>query len=136
MGKSWHVGLLAWAFVLAPGLSGCGGEDKDHLARVGRKLAEHLQAAGAGTGARLTRGWQAAQDPDEDLPLDTRLSVRLRYDKILAHAAIAVTANGAEVELRGTVRDEEQRRRALDLAESTAGVDKVDDGLEESREDP
>jgi BON domain len=135
MGKSWRTGL-SWGLVLACGLSGCSGDDKEHLASVGRKLAEHFQSVSAEAGTRLSRGWQAARNPNPDLPLDARLSVRLRYDKNLARADIAVRTTGADVELRGKVRDAEQHRRAVDLAESTAGVDKVEDALEESREDP
>jgi hypothetical protein len=136
MGKSWSAYLLPGALVLTWCLPGCSGEDKEHLAGAGRKLADHLQSVGAETGARLTRGWQAARNADDDLPLETRLAVRLRYDKNLAHATIGIAASGAEVELRGKVRDAEQRRRALDLAESTAGVEKVEDALEESGEAP
>jgi osmotically-inducible protein OsmY len=131
-----RAGLFPGALVCIACLGGCSGEDKEHLAGVGRKVAEHLQGVGDEAGTRLARGWQAARNADDDLPLDTRLSVRLRYDKNLSGAAIAVMANGAEVELRGKVRDAEQHRRALDLAESTTGVEKVNDALEESKEDP
>jgi hypothetical protein len=130
MGKPWPLFLLTAGLVAAAGISGCGAEDKKHLAGLGRKLAEHLQDAGAETGARLMRGWHAASGEDEDLTLDTRVSLRLRYDKNLPDANVAVMVHGTEVELRGQVRDAEQRRRALDLAESTAGVDKVIDALE------
>jgi osmotically-inducible protein OsmY len=134
MGKSWPLFLLTAALIAPAGVAGCGADDRERLAGVGRKLAEHLQDASAETGARLTRGWNAARGEDEDLPLDTRVSLRLRYDKHLPDTSVAVTAHGGEVELRGKVRDAEQRRRAFDLAESTAGVDKVTDALEESRD--
>jgi len=128
--------LPGLALLAAACASGCGGEDREHLAGVGRKLAERLQAVRAETSGKLARGWQAARADGEELSLDLRVSVRLRYERELADAAIEVTADGAEVELRGRVRNAGQHRRALELAEATAGVDKVNDALEEPREDP
>jgi osmotically-inducible protein OsmY len=40
-----------------------------------------------------------------------------------------VEVSGGEVELKGTVKHEAQRRRAADLVETTAGVQAVNDGL-------
>ena len=54
---------------------------------------------------------------------------RLRWDSLLADVRIEVQTTGAEVELKGTVKNEAQRRRAGDIAETTAGVLAVNDSL-------
>jgi osmotically-inducible protein OsmY len=55
---------------------------------------------------------------------------RLRWDKGLAGTAVQVDTPGTGVvRLQGTVADDQQRRRAVDLAESTQGVEKVVDEL-------
>jgi osmotically-inducible protein OsmY len=55
---------------------------------------------------------------------------RLRWDKGLAGTAVQVDTPGTGVvRLQGIVADDQQRRRAVDLAESTQGVEKVVDEL-------
>jgi osmotically-inducible protein OsmY len=58
------------------------------------------------------------------------VSARLSWDKSLAGVPVQVRANGGRVELHGTVPDLTQRRRAVELAESTAGVTEVVDALQ------
>ena len=64
------------------------------------------------------------------------MSQRLAWDKNLADARIQVRADGGAVELKGAVREAGQSKRAVELAESTAGVDKVTDSLEVAPPDP
>ena len=66
----------------------------------------------------------------DELGLDTRVSARIRWDKSLAGAQVQVSAKGTTVELKGTVRDMKQRRRAVELAESTTGVETVTDSIQ------
>jgi osmotically-inducible protein OsmY len=61
--------------------------------------------------------------------LAARVDARLRWDKSLEGAHIEVRATSADIALRGTLRDESQRPRAVELAESTLGVDKVSDEM-------
>ena len=68
--------------------------------------------------------------------LDARVSARLRWDKALAGSKIQVQAKDGVVELKGPVIDLAQRRRAVELAESTAGADKVTDLLEVPSREP
>lgn len=58
-----------------------------------------------------------------------RVEGRLRYDKALEGAEIRVEPGNDGLVLSGRVRSETQRRRALELAETTAGVAKVIDNL-------
>ena len=56
--------------------------------------------------------------------------MRLRSDKALQATKIEVTLRaGGEVELKGSLASDEQKRRALELADSTQGVEKVTDSL-------
>ena len=54
--------------------------------------------------------------------------MRLR-DALLADTKIEVQVSGAEVELKGTVKNDAQRRRASELTDTTAGVETVRDAL-------
>jgi hypothetical protein len=59
-------------------------------------------------------------------PLDARVRWRIRWDKALAGADIQVDSpTGGVVQLRGVVNDLTRQRRAVELAETTEGVDKV-----------
>ena len=61
--------------------------------------------------------------------LEGRVLTRLRWDKQLRDAAIEVHADEGVVELRGNVADEKQKQWAVQLAESTVGVERVTDNL-------
>jgi osmotically-inducible protein OsmY len=128
-------GLEAWRFwglllALAALAGGCNQEDAERMARVGRKLTTRAEALTADQGGGLKKGWQAVRDGWQETTLAGRVAARLRWDKRLADSQIQASATGNIVELKGAVHDLEQRRRALDLAESTIGVEKVTDALE------
>jgi hypothetical protein len=114
-----------WLLAGAVAAGGCGGQDAEHLARVGRKVAarvEHL--AGPARDRLADHLWDGAG-------LDTRVSARLRWEQALAGTRIQVRVVGpGAVELAGTVADEGQRQRAGELAEATAGVGQVANALE------
>jgi osmotically-inducible protein OsmY len=121
-----------WCLLLAGllALSGCNRQDADRLAKVSRKgLARAQNALGSVTGG-LPTGFQGGLEVVNDAGLDHRVSARLNWDKALTEATIDVRAKGAIVELRGKVRDLQQRRRAVEIAETTVGVEKVTDGLQ------
>jgi hypothetical protein len=129
--RSWDVGkwhpvlFLAVAFLTV----GCTGEDTERLGRVGHKLAQRAEAL-TGEAGRLSRGWQALRGELPEPDIEARVVMRLHWDKSLESVQIQVTAKDGVVELKGVVQNLEQRRRAIDLAESTAGVVQVKDGLE------
>jgi hypothetical protein len=120
--------LLALGMVVLA--AGCDGEDADRLARVGRKVNEKFHALTGGPQEKLSSGWLAMRSNFDDATLDTRVAVRLRWDKALTTASIRVnTASEGVVELKGKVTDLNQRRRAVEVAQSTAGVSEVKDSL-------
>ena len=59
-----------------------------------------------------------------------RVQARLQWDKQLADAAIEVHVTVGAVELKGRVKADDQRRRAVELAGEYPGVESVRDGLE------
>jgi len=108
---------------------GCNRSDQDHLARAAGKAREKINSASGESGRGLTTGWQS-------MALDARVSARLRWDKTLSNEQIQVQATGGVIELKGTVRDLGQRRRAVELAESTLGTEQVLDLLEVPTQEP
>lgn len=114
---------------LACAAAGCG-KDADCLARVGKKSAERLDAVTGGARTRLSDGWQAVRGSVGEATLDSRVAVRLRWDKDLAGAELQVHSPApGVVRLQGTVADLRQRQRAVALAQSTEGVAAVTDEL-------
>jgi osmotically-inducible protein OsmY len=121
-------GLLALGLVVFA--AGCDSEDADRLARVGRKVNEKFHTLTGGPQEKLSSGWLAMRSNFDDTTLDTRVAVRLRFDKALETAAIHVsTVSEGTVELKGKVTDLNQRRRAVEVAQSTVGVNEVRDSL-------
>jgi osmotically-inducible protein OsmY len=121
-----HVPLFV-ALALLP--CACEQQDAERLARVAHKAEEKVQALSGGAEGKLTNGLQAVRAGWDEMALDARVAMRLRWDKTLADARIQVHADGNAILLKGTVAGEEQKRRAIELAEATVGVDKVTDAL-------
>jgi osmotically-inducible protein OsmY len=124
MGKRLGGILIGVTLCFAPLTLGCNNSDRDHLARAAGKAREKVKGLTGETGQSLTTGWQS-------MALDARVSARIKWDKSLNKELIRVQANGAVIELHGTVKDLAQHRRAVELAESTVGIEQVVDLLEE-----
>jgi osmotically-inducible protein OsmY len=118
---------LTLAVALTP--LGCGQQDVDKLARVGRKSAEEFQHATGNTSSQIGQGWQAVRANLDELDLAGRVAARLHWDKDLADAHVEVVATGTAVELKGTITAEDQRARAVLLAQGTVGVQTVTESL-------
>jgi osmotically-inducible protein OsmY len=114
--------------------AGCGREDADRLARVGHKTAEKFEEVTAGARAKLVNGWNAVRGSLSEATTDGRVALRLGWDKSLGGADVRVSSpSPGVVRLQGAVADVEQRRRAVNLAETTQGVEKVVDELTVAR---
>jgi BON domain len=114
--------LLAVAALLAA--TGCVKQDTDILARVGKRALDQGRDATSGLRTRLA-AYLPATGPGDSL--EERVAQRLRADKALQGVKIDVIAKGAEIELKGSPSNDEQKRRATELAEATVGVEKVVD---------
>jgi osmotically-inducible protein OsmY len=117
------LGLLA----LLP--AGCNRQDTEALTRIGKKVQARAEVVTGDMKINAASSWQAVGD----YGIDGRVAARLRWDRELAGAAIQVVHVSDGVELRGTVHDYEQHRRAVMIAETTTGVEGVKDSLTEEQ---
>jgi len=118
------LGLLAL-------LSGCNQQDRECLAKVGKRLVEQMEDAAGTSPDPVASGIQAVRGSVGGGHLDSRVVLRLRWERDLAGATIRVRATGpAAVQLEGTLRDEAQRGRALEVAKATSGVEQVEDKMQ------
>lgn len=124
MGKRLSAISIAILLCLLPAF-GCSRQDSEGLARIARKLAARVGDVTGEVKGTLGNGLL-----NLELGLEARVAARLRWDKSLAEAVITVTAQGNDIELKGTIKDQSQRQRAVELAESTSGVEKVSEQLQ------
>ena len=120
--------LLAGSIALA----GCTAQDAECLARIGRKFAERSHGAADSIRDQVDGDLKALPlggPLPKDNVLRERIAARLRWDALLADVRIDVQVTGHEVELKGTVKNDAQRRRAADIAETTDGVQAVNEAL-------
>lgn len=116
-----NVRRLCLTLVLAG--TGCSKTDPDTFAAIGHKLAGRSYSVSD----NLEQTWMQFSGR---LLLESRVRTRLHWDKSLAEASIEVHATERSVELKGTLPSQEQVRRAVELAESTLGVEKVVNSLQ------
>ena len=102
--------------------AGCNRQDTECLSRIGRKVVERANTATTGLRDKL-KGFPTGTLTGNEL--HDRVILRLRWEKLLAELPFEVTVQGKEIELKGTVKTPEQRARAVELAESTLGVERV-----------
>jgi hyperosmotically inducible periplasmic protein len=110
-------------FVIAE--SGCNRSDGDRLTRVAVKLTEKIQELQPER-TPLTGSFGITSSVN----LDSRVRDRFKTDRYLAPLPIEIDANeGSTVRLRGSVDDAVLKQRAVEIAESTVGVEKVVDEI-------
>jgi osmotically-inducible protein OsmY len=115
--------------VLALASCGCS-QDADRLARVYQKTSAKLDGVTEGLRERLQNGWGAVRGSISETSLDDRVALRLHWDTDMAGADVRIRLVGpGAIELTGTVADLTQRRRAVELAHTTIGVESVIDRL-------
>jgi hypothetical protein len=120
---------LLVGLVLASG--GCKRQDAEHLSGIGHHALGQLEGLAGGPRSKLADGWQAVRGGLDRTAVDTRVALRLRWDRIMEGAAVTVSSPApGVVELRGTLASAAQQRRAVELARLTQGVEKVVDALE------
>ncbi len=120
----WAIGALLFC-------TGCQNQDAAQLSKLGAKLGQKLEAVLAKGTAQLSRSWPTLRVANSEIAIEARVAARLRWDKKLADVPLRVIrGDGASVELQGQVEGLEQRRRAVELAENTAGVEMVVDKLQ------
>lgn len=124
MSARW-IGTLVFGAIVGGSLAGSKATDPDRIAAVGQVVGQKVKAA-LPEAAKVT-GPLAALRVGDALSVEERVRVRVRTDKRMAGAevyAVPGTAAG-EVRLRGLAGTAEQAQRAVRIAESTTGVEKV-----------
>jgi len=124
----WHQALGLALAVLS---GGCSREDADRIGLIGQKAAGKLEGLSGGPRGKVSCSWQALRASLGETTLDSRVCIRLRWDKLLADVDVRVRlVRPGVISLEGTATDV-QRRRAVDIAESTKGVEQVIDAFDQ-----
>lgn len=126
LGKASVQGLLATALCIL----GCSERDADRISKVSGKALDKANEFTSHASERIGLSIRSAKGNLDQLELTGRVYARLNWDQPLQGSAIKVSADKGHITLTGNVKDEAQRRRAVDLTQSTAGVDKVTDTLQ------
>lgn len=123
-----HLGwLIAWVSLLA---AGCSSQDADQLGRVARLVGAKFDNLTGAAQERLANGLQAARASWTETTPEVRVAERLRWDKQLANTDIQIDSpSPGAVRLHGAIAELALRRRAVEIAETTLGVEKVIDEL-------
>lgn len=110
------LAILAGTFALSQP------SDVDVLTRVGKVSIERVRS-GLPEKDQLIAPLAAFHAGDA-LPIEERVRVRIQMDKDLAGAEVAVVPmpTAGQVKLKGVVNTPQQKSRAVELAERTAGV--------------
>jgi osmotically-inducible protein OsmY len=124
MSARW-LGVLVFGAIVGGSLAGSKSTDPDRIAAVGQVVGQKVRAA-LPEPAKVT-GPLAALRVGDALTVEERVRVRVRTDKRMAGAEVYAVpgANAGEVRLRGVAATADQAQRAVRIAESTTGVEKV-----------
>ena len=88
---------------------------------------------GAEIGEKVAVGANRAERAVSDAGLTTKIKAKMALDDSIDAVAIDVDTDGTIVTLKGTVRSEAERAKALQLARDTEGVTRVVDQLRVGR---
>lgn len=114
-----------WILVGAVALCGCS-DDVDRLGRIFQKSASKIESATEPMRDRLHSGRDPLRSSDAEPSLETRVTLRMRWDADMAGVEVQAHLIGpGTIELTGTVGELAQQRRAVELAQTTLGVEKV-----------
>ncbi len=115
--------ILLTLFIVSA--AGCNQHDAETLARIGKKVGAHAKAGAGDVGAKIDLSWAGKREPS----LRDKVQDRLRFENTLTDVAFEVSVKEKEVALKGTVKNASQRQRAIELAETVNGVEKVTDAI-------
>lgn len=119
-----RLGVLC---ALALACTGCKNQDVERLAKLGSTIAKKASTLVSGSNQRWSKSVRLHWG---QVAVDARVAARLSWDKGLEDVPVEVEAEGTTVKLKGKVPDAAKRRRIVELASSTTGVEKVTDEME------
>lgn len=111
-------GLLSIAVARPAGAQGIG-------ERIGAKLDQGIDKLGD----ELQEGWESLKRTVDRMGVQGRVYSRLRWDKHFADTQFEIDVEDDVVILRGVVASLQAKQKALQIAEDTIGVDRVNDEL-------
>lgn len=117
-------------------LPGCDQNDRDRLARISHKVSERAEALVGNRDGAILKGWENWPAKVEEESLEQRVIKRLQWEKTLAGLTLQVVHADGTIELRGKVKEDAQKQRAVEVAEATTGVGQVKDSLELNKPEP
>lgn len=115
-----RAALLLVVFLLA----GCNRQDTECLARIGKRVLERSQSATTEFGERVHGGLRELRGEAE---VKDHVVERLRWDKGLVDLKLDVEVKERKATLRGAVNNPDQKRRAVELVQTTVGIEEVVD---------
>jgi hyperosmotically inducible protein len=95
----------------------------------GRIDAAAARERGAEVGEKVAVAAEKVKDAAADASLTSKIKAKMILDDSVKARAIDVTTDGSTVTLKGVVRTDFERSRAVALARDTAGVTRVVDKL-------
>ena len=98
-----------------------------------RPDTSRAREVGAEIGEKVAVGANKAERAVSDASLTTKIKAKMALDDSIDAVAIDVDTDGTVVTLKGTVRSEAERSRAVQLARETEGVARVVDQLRVGR---
>ncbi|MEO7189423.1 MAG: BON domain-containing protein [Vicinamibacterales bacterium] len=101
--------------------------------RTADDARDRARAAGAAIGETVAKGVERGQEVARQGSLTAKVALKIKLDDTLKGSGIDVDTHGQTVTLNGTVLNEAQRRRALQLARETEGVTDAIDRLSVKR---
>lgn len=108
---------------------GCSEQEVKKIERVTGKAWDKARQASAQIGAELGLDADTWKQTRNRMTLPRLIEERLRQDAALRGASIRAQIENDQIVLTGTVREETQRLRALELARSVPGGESVRDNL-------
>src|SRR5262245_61283491 len=124
------AGLLAAGVLTCAGYAQQGGGLAERLGQGLDDVGRGLRRGAVEVTDTMRRGFETVRVDVQRMALPQRGYSRLHWDRALVDSRIEVRVfRGNAVLLRGTVPDQAARRRAVDLASSTADVKEVIDEL-------
>lgn len=111
-------------------ITGCDDREMMKVRKVGDKVLDKVGQLGQEALAKMQRTVAEIPKTPEKWPLLDRVQARLRWDQPLVKAPIHFRMEGDVLVVEGRVASASLKKRALDLIQSTTGVEQVKDRLE------
>jgi osmotically-inducible protein OsmY len=97
------------------------GEDQNRV--------DQVRETGAKVGEKVAAGAERAGEALDDARLTAKIKSKMALGDTLKGSDVSVSTTGHVVTLNGSVANEQQHRRVVDLARETEGVARLDDHI-------